>query len=143
MTPECNAESFLFLSLGRREVVARFDGGTITYDAGALLFRETELTSFGAIIADHAKLGINASIPTGGVIGMGASISATRMLPKYLPSFAWVTENHIAPGDPLRALDVASAVMGRRDIDMTDEEVELFLDLGQRVQQFETRATSF
>ena len=104
---------------------------------------ETELTSFGAIIGDHAKLGINASIPTGGVIGMGASISATRMLPKYLPSSAWVTDNHIAPGDPLRALDVASAVMGRRDIDLTDEEVELFLDLGQRVQQFETRATSF
>ena len=36
MTTECNAESFLFQGLGRREVVARFDGGTITTDAGAL-----------------------------------------------------------------------------------------------------------
>ena len=42
MTTECNAESFLFQPLGRREVVARFDGGTITSDAGALLLRETE-----------------------------------------------------------------------------------------------------
>ena len=42
MTTECNAESFLFQSLGRPEVVARFDGGTITSDAGALLLRETE-----------------------------------------------------------------------------------------------------
>jgi len=46
----------------------------------------------------------------------------------------------VSPGDPLRALDVASAVMGRRNVDMTDEEVELFLDLGQRVQQYEPRS---
>jgi UDP-N-acetylglucosamine diphosphorylase / glucose-1-phosphate thymidylyltransferase / UDP-N-acetylgalactosamine diphosphorylase / glucosamine-1-phosphate N-acetyltransferase / galactosamine-1-phosphate N-acetyltransferase len=98
---------------------------------------DSELTFFGAIIGDHAKVGINASIPTGGVIGMGASIAATTMLPKFVPSFAWVTDKSVAPGDPLRALDVASAVMGRRNIDMTDEEVELFLDLGQRVQQYE------
>lgn len=30
MTPACNAESFLFQGLGRREVVARFDGETTT-----------------------------------------------------------------------------------------------------------------
>ena len=102
---------------------------------------DSELTFFGAIIGDHAKVGINASIPTGAVIGMGASISATTMLPKFVPSFAWVTDKSVSPGDPLRALDVASAVMGRRNIDMTDEEVELFLDLGQRVQQFEARSS--
>ena len=101
---------------------------------------DSELTFFGAIIGDHAKVGINASIPTGAVIGMGASIAATTMLPKFVPSFAWVSDKSMSPGDPLRALDVASAVMGRRNIDMTDEEVELFLDLGQRVQQFEARS---
>jgi len=100
---------------------------------------DSELTFFGAIIGDHAKVGINAGIPTGGVIGMGASIAATTMLPKFVPSFAWVSDKDVSPGDPLRALDVASAVMGRRNMDMTDEEVELFLDLGQRVQQFEPR----
>ena len=42
MSGSLNAESFLFQGLGRREVVARFDGGTITSDAGALLLRETE-----------------------------------------------------------------------------------------------------
>lgn len=103
---------------------------------------DSRLTFLGAIIADHAKVGINASIPTGAVIGIGASIAATRMLPKYVPSFAWVTDDRHSCGDPLRALDVASAVMGRRNMDMTDEEVELFLDLGQRVQQFEARSAS-
>jgi len=101
---------------------------------------DSELTFFGAIIGDHAKVGINASIPTGAVVGIGASIAATTMLPKFVPSFSWVTDKSVSPGDLHRALDVASAVMGRRNVDMTDEEVALFLDLGQRVQQFELRS---
>ncbi len=99
---------------------------------------ETDMQFFGAVVGDHAKLGINAAIPTGAAIGLGASISATRMLPKYIPSFSWVTDDRVSPGDPLKALDVAAAVMSRRNIEMTDEEVELFLDLGQRVRQFES-----
>jgi hypothetical protein len=30
--------------------------------------------------------------------------------------------------------------MARRGVDMTDEEVELFLDLGQRVRSYEAKA---
>src|SRR5271154_4377725 len=37
MQTECNAELFGFAAIGRREVVAGFDGGSITSDAGALL----------------------------------------------------------------------------------------------------------
>lgn len=98
---------------------------------------DSELTFFGAIIADHAKIGINASIPTGGVIGIGASIAATRMLPKYVPSFAWVTNDHISSGDPVRALDVARTVMGRRKVNMTNEEASLFLEVGRLAQRFD------
>jgi UDP-N-acetylglucosamine diphosphorylase/glucosamine-1-phosphate N-acetyltransferase len=96
---------------------------------------------FGAIIGDHAKIGINAALPTGAVIGLGASIAATGPIPKYVPSFGWVRGENRITGDHLRTLDVAAQVMARRQIDMTDEEVELFLDLGQRVQEFEARAT--
>ncbi len=39
---ECNQSSFGFEALGRREVVARFDGGTISSDGGALLLRQTD-----------------------------------------------------------------------------------------------------
>ncbi len=60
MTPECNAESFLFQGLGRREVAARFDGGTITSDAGALLLWETEritgiVRQSAACFTDHRR----------------------------------------------------------------------------------------
>lgn len=46
MKTECNSETpqtqFEFQELGSREVVARFDGGAMTSDAGALLLNEVE-----------------------------------------------------------------------------------------------------
>jgi len=58
MTTECNQESFAFHPLNSREVVARFDGGRITSDAGALLLREAEratgiIRQFAACFTDH------------------------------------------------------------------------------------------
>jgi len=42
MPTECNAEVFEFAPVGRRDVVASFDGGLITSDAGALLLGATD-----------------------------------------------------------------------------------------------------
>jgi len=39
---ECNQSSFGFDACGSREIVARFDGGTISSDGGALLLRQTD-----------------------------------------------------------------------------------------------------
>jgi hypothetical protein len=39
---ECIQSSFGFKACGSREIVARFDGGTISSDSGALLLRETD-----------------------------------------------------------------------------------------------------
>src|ERR1051326_4433502 len=39
---ECSQSSFGFEALGSREIVARFDGGTISSDGGALLLRQTD-----------------------------------------------------------------------------------------------------
>jgi hypothetical protein len=39
---ECIQSSFGFAPHGRREIVARFDGGTISSDGGALLLRQTD-----------------------------------------------------------------------------------------------------
>ena len=58
MMTECNRKSFGFHALGRRDVVARFDGGRISSDAGGLLLRETEritgiIGQFAACFTDH------------------------------------------------------------------------------------------
>lgn len=39
---ECTQSSFEFEGSGSRQIIARFDGGTITSDGGALLLRETD-----------------------------------------------------------------------------------------------------
>jgi hypothetical protein len=39
---ECNQTNFGFKACGSREIVARFDGGTISSDGGGLLLRETD-----------------------------------------------------------------------------------------------------
>src|SRR5438128_6314564 len=39
---ECNQSSFGFDACGSREIVARFDGGTISSDGGILLLRQTD-----------------------------------------------------------------------------------------------------
>lgn len=98
---------------------------------------DTGLQFFGAIIGDHAKIGINVAIPTGAVVGMASCVAATNKMPKYLPSFSWFTESGLTRGDPLRLLDVATAAMARRDVDMTDAEVELMTLLGERAEGLE------
>jgi hypothetical protein len=55
---QCNSSDVLFQDLGPREVVARFDGGRVTSDAGGLLLREVEhqfhfLEQFARCFTDH------------------------------------------------------------------------------------------
>ncbi|MBI1825531.1 MAG: hypothetical protein HY287_10250 [Planctomycetes bacterium] len=97
---------------------------------------------FGAVIGDHAKLGINTSLPTGAVIGFGASIAGVGAIPKFVPSFAWITNGELRAGDYLRAMDTASIVMSRRNVELTDEEVALFHDLPQRLAAIERASNS-
>ncbi len=59
---ECTQPSFTFADHGRRQVVARFDGGTIVSDGGAVLLRQTEQRSgivrqFAACFRDHRQPG--------------------------------------------------------------------------------------
>ncbi len=58
MSTQCTPDSLHFQEAHRREVVARFDGGTLTSDGGALLLREVEratgiLQQFTACFTDH------------------------------------------------------------------------------------------
>jgi hypothetical protein len=53
MQTQCSIDSAEFQPLGARKVVARFDGGAITSDGGALLLRECEAATH--IIAQFAR----------------------------------------------------------------------------------------
>jgi Transposase DDE domain group 1 len=58
MSTECNAAYLDFSMLGARQILADFDGGDISSDAGALLLRKTEqvtavIQQFAACFSDH------------------------------------------------------------------------------------------
>lgn len=58
METECNSTYLDFPMLGRREILADFDGGDISSDAGALLLRKVEqltaiIRQFAACFTDH------------------------------------------------------------------------------------------
>ena len=60
METECTQLAWGFQGLGRRAVVAQFDGGTITSDGGGLLLREVEqrtriMERFAACFTDHRR----------------------------------------------------------------------------------------
>ena len=58
METQCNQQTFGFQRVGRRDVVARFDGGRVTSDGGGILLREIEerfglIERFAACFTDH------------------------------------------------------------------------------------------
>ncbi len=60
MRTQCNAEQLEFSSVGRRQVVAAFDGGMVSSDAGALLLGKTDaaiglIDRLAGCFADHRR----------------------------------------------------------------------------------------
>ncbi len=91
----------------------------------------------GAVIGDHVKIGINQSIPTGASIGFAASLFTSALLPKYVPSFAWLTDAGTGQGDPKRLMETARVVMARRNVTLCEEAEKLFLNLPEIARQLE------
>ena len=98
---------------------------------------ETGLTFFGSIIADHVKTGIQQTLPTGAVIGFGAMVARSGIIPKVVPSFAWLVDAGLTRGDPGRLLSTARRVMQRRDVTCGEAEAALFLEIARRAEQYE------
>lgn len=86
---------------------------------------ETGQHFVGATIGDHAKTGIGTILPTGGVIGVAANVFTQSAVPKFVPSFAWLTTEGMTAYLIEKAIRIARTVMARRDVHLTDAEVRL------------------
>ncbi len=91
---------------------------------------------FGGVIGDLVRLGIGQLLPTGSMIGFGAMCAAGGVLPKFVPSFAWLTDEGQQSTDPARLLETAKTVMGRRKVEIRPEEVDLFMRLPALAAQY-------
>ncbi|MBN2561036.1 MAG: hypothetical protein JXQ75_08910 [Phycisphaerae bacterium] len=90
---------------------------------------DTGLTFVGAVIGDHTKAGISVALPTGCVIGFASNVFVSRHVPRFVPSFSWLTDDGRETNDPARALAVARKVMARRKCGLSEAEEALFLSI--------------
>jgi UDP-N-acetylglucosamine diphosphorylase/glucosamine-1-phosphate N-acetyltransferase len=80
----------------------------------------------GLIMGDHSKSAINTSFNTGTIVGIHCNIFARTFVKKYIPSFSWVGDDFIKKYQFEKAMEVAKIVMGRRDIEFSSREWDLF-----------------
>jgi UDP-N-acetylglucosamine diphosphorylase/glucosamine-1-phosphate N-acetyltransferase len=90
------------LRIGRREV-----------DSGQM--------KLGCFIGDHTKLGIGTLIPTGAVIGSFVNFAGGGMMPRFVPSFRWLTTGKEEKYDLGKAISTAKVVMKRRGVKMSKQ----------------------
>lgn len=94
-----------------------------TYGEVALELEGTRVPTgrqfLGTLFGDHAKTAIGTMLPTGTVVGAGASVFGSGALPKEIAPFAWGLD-----GERLHEagfLTIAERVMPRRDVAFTAE----------------------
>lgn len=83
---------------------------------------ETGQHFVGSIIGDHSKTGIGTILPTGCVIGAAANIFTQGPVPKFVPSFSWLTDAGMTAYRVDKAVQIARTVMNRRDVELSDPE---------------------
>lgn len=80
----------------------------------------------GALVADHVKLGINTSLNTGCVIGIGSNLWGSDLISDFIPDFSWGQANELTNYRFEAFCQTAKAVKARRNLPFTDLEREIF-----------------
>ena len=77
----------------------------------------------GSIIGDHAKTGIGTILPTGCILGVAANVFTPGAVPKFVPSFSWLTERGPESARIDKVVEIARTVTARRRVEFsaTDE----------------------
>lgn len=89
------------------------------YDWESGELKDSGLQFCGLFMADHSKTAINSMLNSGTVCGVSSSVLTNNFPPKYIPSYAWVTDTGIDVFDYEKAIDTAKVVMSRRGISIT------------------------
>ncbi len=85
-------------------------------------FRNTGLQFCGLFMGDHSKCGINTMFNTGTVVGVSANIFGAGFPRQFIPSFSWGGAARMSTYQIGKALEVAEAVMKRRQKELDDTE---------------------
>jgi len=96
----------------------------------------------GSMFGDHCKTGIGTILPTGCILGVATNVFTRRPLPRFVPSFGWLTDEGLTEYRTDKAIQIAQIVMGRRDVELSDEERALLMHVAQEARQVEAAGWS-
>lgn len=89
-------------------------------------FTNTGLQFCGLIMGDHSKCGINTMFNTGTVVGVSANIYGPGFQRNFIKSFSWGGTQGLISYNLDKALEVAGIVYGRRNMEFTQADAEIF-----------------
>jgi UDP-N-acetylglucosamine diphosphorylase/glucosamine-1-phosphate N-acetyltransferase len=90
----------------------------------------------GLIMGDHSKCGINTMFNTGTVVGVSANIFGPGFPPTFVPSFSWGGAGGFSNYKLSKALETASLVMERRELELTREDLVILEHIFQLTKEF-------
>ncbi len=96
------------------------------WDESANKSVKTGLTFCGLLMGDHSKCGINTMFNTGTVVGVSCNIFGGGFPEKFVRSFSWGGSDGVTTYDFSRAMETANRMMGRRDRQLSETEIELY-----------------
>lgn len=88
-------------------------------------FISTGLQFCGLIMADHSKCGINTMFNTGTVVGLSCNIYGSGFPRNFISSFSWGGAHGYTEYNFDKAIQTATRVMQRRNIQITNEDIEI------------------
>lgn len=108
------------------------------WDFASERFKQTDLQFCGLIMGDHSKCGINTMFNTGTTVGVAANIFGSGFPRTMIPSFSWGGAAGLVTHHPRKAMITASAVMNRRNIDLTEEDKAILNHIFEESARFRT-----
>jgi UDP-N-acetylglucosamine diphosphorylase/glucosamine-1-phosphate N-acetyltransferase len=94
-------------------------GEIVAVAAQGSKYERTAERFLGAIIGDHVKTAIGTRIMTACVLHTGGMFAATAPVSGATPPFAWATDDGVRRYRPEKFLEVARAMMQRRNVEPT------------------------
>jgi len=88
-------------------------------------FRTTSLQFLGVIMGDHVKCGINSTINTGTVFGMGVNWFGPVLSPNFIPDFTWSESGKFSEYRLDKMLETASKALERRQKVLEKEDIQI------------------
>ena len=93
---------------------------------------DTGNTFVGTVIGDHSKTGINSTINTGTVIGVGCNLFGRELIKDFIPSFSWGEGENLSEYRLDKFLETAQIVKKRRNLELTAAEKELYSKIKEK-----------